>query len=190
MYATQIRIALGCLAVALITAAFAATWFAGAHHNEMKHVAAEAKANADLVKQVTEDALSAIRINQVVAEAIGDSSNTIKELAAHVQPRVYVSSCSVQPVRAADLFLDAGTVGLLDAAAQVPTASTAERSDAASQAIAASAPEHGIAASSVSVADLVQYDFTLIDLYNELARRHDALVDFVEQAMKARSEPR
>jgi hypothetical protein len=70
-------------------------------------------------------------------------------------------------------YLDDGTVRLLNAARQGRGVDAAGGSDEAQ-----SAP------SSVGVADLIANDLDIVQMYHDLAKRHDELVDAVEKHLK------
>lgn len=75
------------------------------------------------------------------------------------------------------LYLDVGTVWLLnDARGYAPPDATAQ-SDAASQ-----------APSEIGAAEFIDNDLEIIKLYRELGTDHDALVDYVESLVKKQAE--
>lgn len=70
---------------------------------------------------------------------------------------------------------DVGTVGLFNAAASsvMPATTAASGIDAASE-----------ADSTIGIKELAAYQLNLVGLYKDLAKRHDSLVDYVEQKQK------
>lgn len=78
-----------------------------------------------------------------------------------------------------DFYFDLGTVGLLNAArAGLPTTDALDPSNGGDEAL--SAP------STVGILAFVENDLAIVRQYHELARRHDALVDYIELQQKAR----
>lgn len=110
-----------------------------------------------------EDQADAVKAQVTVVRKIVRERLATKEQ-AHVQtaPDIHCSG-----------RLDVGTVRLLDAARQGIAPDTAGLGDAESQ-----APSH------VGLPELIDNDLQVVELYHDLATRHDALVDWVETLLK------
>jgi hypothetical protein len=95
-------------------------------------------------------------------------AKSVSDLAALPEP-VEKVSC--------DWNLDVGTVGMLNSARAGSSIDPASVSDAASQ-----------APSSVGVEAFIDNDLQVIEMYHDLATRHDALVDYVNSLLKKQAE--
>lgn len=73
--------------------------------------------------------------------------------------------------------LDVGTVSLLNSARNGTPVDSAGVSD-----------ESGQAASGLTLSELLDNDLEIVQLYHELAKKHDTLVDFVESIMKKQAK--
>ena len=97
-----------------------------------------------------------------------------KTVAARVQPKTQEASheANLRTV-CPDSGIDVGTVRLLNSARDGSALDTASLVDGASK-----------AASGIGLPELLDNDLEVVQLYRELAIRHDALVDFVESKLQ------
>lgn len=101
-----------------------------------------------------------------------------KAISARVQPKTQETSneANLRPV-CTGTGLDVGTVRLLNSARDGSTLDPASLGDAASQ-----------AASGIGLPELLDSDLEVVQLYRELAVRHDTLVDYVESQIKKQAD--
>lgn len=118
----------------------------------------------------------------VTEQKVTDSTTKIaairKEVAARVQPKTQETSneANLRPACSRD-GLDVGTVRLLNSARDGSALDPASLGDGASQ-----------APSGIGLPELLDNDLEVVQLYRELAVRHDALVDFVESIIKKQAD--
>ena len=120
--------------------------------------------------------------NKALTAALKESKTQQESLKSAAMDRLFEQLARKNDEQACvdirDFRFDVGTVRLLDAArANMPASAPATGSDAASR-----------APSSVGVPTFVANDLEVVRLYHELATRHNALVDYLEQKQKEQSK--
>lgn len=139
-----------------------------------RQIAAEAAQGAVVA---TERSLALDQAVQDTAQRSQQIKVLVRERMTQPQPAADHEAPICPPAAAA--VLDAGTVGLLNAA----------RADLPASAASAIGDEEGAPAAAASVADFIDNDLDVVRLYHELAKRHDELVDFVTDEMRKRAAP-
>lgn len=136
---------------------------------------------ADQLESVTEarhesaqNVQQSLATSLVVEQKVTDSTQQVvairKTVAARIQPKIQETSheANLRPA-CPDGSLDVGTVRLLNSARDGSALDPAVLGDGASQ-----------APSGVGLPELLDNDLEVVQLYRELAVRHDALVDYVD----------
>ncbi|MEJ7805644.1 MAG: hypothetical protein WKG03_06950 [Telluria sp.] len=162
-------------------------------------LADEAKQTRVVIKDTAKGIVKSVQDNQRIETAVTKTNTAVNDIKKTVAKRGvtittnYQEKChvvvtndgeSAKPENAelahvsGDAhFLDRGTVSLLNAARQNFSVDSVGSLD-----------ETERAASTVEVADLVESDLEITRMYLELAKRHDELVDSVEQKLKQQAQ--
>lgn len=140
---------------------------------------------ADQLESVTEarhesaqNIQQSLETSLVTEQKVTDSTQQVavirKAVAARVQPKVRETTNEANlRLSCPDSGLDVGTVRLLNSARAGAAFDPASLGDGASQ-----------APSGIGLPELLDNDLEVVQLYRELAVRHDALVDYVEFLLK------
>jgi hypothetical protein len=161
------------IAVLLLGAGtFGAMWIKGAF--KTRAVATQANKN---IKQSAKNVSKSMKENESIEARVAAGERRAAQISAAAAKRIDNQKEKSNEVRensfAADYRLDVGTVRLLNAARQGAGVESAGGSDEALD-----------APSGVGVDALIQNDLAVVKQYHDLATRHDALVDWVEQKVR------
>lgn len=125
---------------------------------------------------IQESLKTSLAVEQKVTTSDQQMTTIRKEVARRTQPKETTNEANLHaPV--CDWRLDVGTVRLLNAARDGSALDTASLVDGA-----------GKAPSEVGLPDLLDNDLEVVQLYRELAVRHDSLVDYVESKLKEQAD--
>lgn len=140
---------------------------------------------ADQVDQVTDarhetadNIVQSHEADKKLDNEVAKSDAKIEKIRTIVQTRIVKETTNEPSCTTANRFdLDVGTVGLLNSARSGAPGDPAAISD-----------ESGKASSGLTLSELLDNDLEVVQRYHELAKDHDALVDFVENFMKKQAK--
>lgn len=121
---------------------------------------------------------TSLATEQKVTDSTQQVAVVRKAVAARVQPKIQETSNEANlRLSCPDSGLDVGTVRLLNSARDGTAFDPASLGDGASQ-----------APSGIGLPELLDNDLEVVQLYRELAVRHDALVDYVESLIQKQAD--
>lgn len=140
----------------------------------------QVSAAAEAQRQTAKGIAQSIEKSNAVDVAIDKSNHNVETVRKMVSNRIthqetHNETASTEAPRSADRCewrLDVGTVRLLDSAREGTEPDAAGLGDAESK-----------APSQVGAAEFVDNDLQIVELYHELAKRHDALVEYVQSLL-------
>ena len=171
----------------LMAAAFASGVYVTHKWEKGRHEAVVIKALAEQAEQLNHDVLASVTKSAEISTEIQKTDAAVDKIKAEVKPRIiYITRpakaesgevhVETQPEPAGIPYLDQRTVRMLNSArGETPAANAASVSNGEEQ-----------APSATSVEALIQSDLDITKMYQSLAQRHDALVDYVLDEMKRR----
>jgi hypothetical protein len=135
-----------------------------------------AEARSETAESIQESLKTSAATEQEVTASNQQVAAIRKKVAVRVQPKETFNEANLRPVcPAADL--DVGTVRLLNSARDGSTLDPASLGDVASQ-----------TPSGAGLPELLDNDLEVVQLYRELAVRHDTLVDYVESLIQKQAD--
>ncbi len=152
--------------------------FLGGRHFESAQVARQQLDAAIRIQDsIQQEAALSVAKSEQVDQRIAASSQRVRKAQSAVRERLSQpqepTANDAHPSPDSSWQLDVGTVGLLNAARANTDPDTAGLGDAESQ-----------APSGIGAEEFIDNDLEIVRLYHELAERHNALVDYVEEQMR------
>lgn len=174
---TQARNIALAISVALLVG-YSAGYYAKGRFVKADQFESVTEARHESAQNIQHSLETSLATEQKVTDSTQQVAVIRKAVAARVQPKTQETSneANLRPVCPGS-GLDVGTVRLLNSARDGSALDPASLGDGASQ-----------APSGIGLPELLDNDLEVVQLYRELAVRHDALVDYVESLIQKQAD--
>lgn len=160
-----------CLAIG-----FSAGYYTKAQFVKADQIDAATESRHQTATNIETSLETSLAVEKDVAASTKKISEIRKETSAHLKEKRNDTKPQAR-CDAADAVLDWNTVFLLNAARASVTDGSSSGSDGKGETL-----------TEIGVTQFIDNDLEVVDLYHELATRHDALVDWVEAEVKKRNQ--